>query len=94
MVTFGPVNSKVCIAYSRCPCNKLWRRSECLNISTIEVNRPSTKTIAKQIFGAIFYKSLNNFRVEGQKWIVYKKRCIYTGYNFFSRLLVSVLELL
>ena len=32
MLTFGLVSSKVCITYSRCPCNKLWRRLECLNI--------------------------------------------------------------
>ena len=32
MLTFGLVSSKVCIKYSRCPCNKLWRRLECLNI--------------------------------------------------------------
>ena len=32
MLTFGLVSSKVCITYSRCPCNKLWRRSQCLNI--------------------------------------------------------------
>ena len=31
MLTFGLVSSKVCITYSRCPCNKLWRRLECLN---------------------------------------------------------------
>ena len=28
-------------------------------------------------FRAIFQKSLNNFRGEGQEWIVYKKRCIF-----------------
>ena len=27
-------------------------------------------------FWGHFLKSLNNFRGEGQKWIVYKKRCI------------------
>ena len=37
MLTFELASSKVCITYSRCPCNKLWRRLECLNIKT-EVN--------------------------------------------------------
>ena len=32
MLTFGLVSSEVCITYSRYPCNKLWRRTECLNI--------------------------------------------------------------
>ena len=54
MLTFGLASSKVCITYSRCHYNKLWRRLECLNIQTIEVNRPSTETIAKQFFEAIF----------------------------------------
>ena len=31
MLTFGLISSKVCIAYSRFPCNKLWQRLECLN---------------------------------------------------------------
>ena len=39
MLTFG---RKVCITYPRCPSNKLWRHLQCLNIQTIEVNRPST----------------------------------------------------
>ena len=43
MLTFGLVISKGCITYSMNPCNKLWRRLECLNIQTTEVNRPSTK---------------------------------------------------
>ena len=29
---FGLVSSKVCITYSRCFGNELWRRLECLNI--------------------------------------------------------------
>ena len=32
MLTFGLVSSKVCITYSRCYCNKLWRSSKYLNI--------------------------------------------------------------
>ena len=32
MLTFGHLSSKVCITYSRCPCNKLWRRLKYLNI--------------------------------------------------------------
>ena len=62
MLTFGHVSLKVCITYSRCSCNKLWRRSACLNIYTTEVNEPSTKQL------------LNNFRGEGQKWIAYKRK--------------------
>ena len=31
MLTFGLVSSKVCIIYSRCACNKLWRSLECLH---------------------------------------------------------------
>ena len=50
MLTFGLVSLELCITYSSCPCNKLWRRLECLNIETTEVNRPSTK----EFFGAIF----------------------------------------
>ena len=76
MLAFGLASSKVYIIYSRCPCNKLWGRSECLNIYTIEVNGPCTK----QFFGAIFWKSLNNFRGGGQKLIVYKKKCV-AAYN-------------
>ena len=34
MLTLGLVSSKVRIKYPRCPCNKLWRRFECLNIYT------------------------------------------------------------
>ena len=45
MLTFGLFSSKICIAYSRCPCNKLWRRLESLKIKTIEVNTPSTKQL-------------------------------------------------
>ena len=30
MLYFGLAISKVCITYSRCPCNKLWRHLECL----------------------------------------------------------------
>ena len=62
MLTFGIASLKVCITYSRCPCNKLWRRLECLNIKTTEVNISSTKQL------------LNNFRGEGQKWIVHQKK--------------------
>ena len=37
----------------------------------MEFNRPSTKhAIAKQFFGVIFWKSLNNFWGEGKKGIV------------------------
>ena len=73
MLTFGLVSSKVCITYSRCPCNKLWRHSECLNIETIEVNRPSTKQLLKK-FWDDFLERLNSFRGEGKKWIAYKKK--------------------
>ena len=34
MLTLRLVSSKVRIKYPRCPCNKLWRRFECLNIYT------------------------------------------------------------
>ena len=37
--------------------------------------------MAKQFFGAIFPKSLNNFRSEGQNWVVYKKRCKLVLYD-------------
>ena len=57
MLTFGPVSSEVCITYSRCPCNKLWRRLECLIIQTIEVNRPSTKELLNSFFGRFFRKA-------------------------------------
>ena len=50
MLTFWFVSSKVCITYCRCPCNKLWRRSEWLNIETMEVNRPSTKQLLNYLF--------------------------------------------
>ena len=57
MLTFGLVSSKVRITYSRCPCNKLWRRLECLNIETIEVNRPSTKQFLNIFWGRFFRKA-------------------------------------
>ena len=37
--------------------------------------------MAKQFFVAIFKKSLNSFRGDGQKWIVYKKK-VYHSENF------------
>ena len=43
MLTLGLVSSKVRFNYPRCPCNKLWRRLECLNIYTFfkkKFNRP------------------------------------------------------
>ena len=70
MFAFGLVSSKVCITYSRCPCNKLWRRLECLKKQQVLIDH----LIAKQFVRAIFWKSLNNFRGEGQKRIVYKKK--------------------
>ena len=73
MLTFGLFSSKVCITYSRCPCNKLWRRLECLNIQTIEVNRSSSKQLLSNFWGDISEK-LKQFSGEGQKWIVYKKK--------------------
>ena len=54
MLTFGLVSSKVCITYSRYPCNKLWRRLECLNIQTTEVNRPSTKQLLNNFLQQFF----------------------------------------
>ena len=54
---FGLISSKVYIIYSRCPCNKLWRRLEYLNILTIEVNRPSTK----QLLNSFFLEKLKQF---------------------------------
>ena len=56
MLTFGFASSKVCITYTRCPCNKLWRRLECLDKYqlTIEVNRPSTKQLLKKFLGRLF----------------------------------------
>ena len=50
MLTFGLVNSKVCITYSRCPCNKLWRRLEC----------PSTKQLLNNFWGD-FSEKLKQF---------------------------------
>ena len=60
MLTFGLVSSKVCITYSRCPCNKLWRCLECLNIQTIEVNRSSTKQLLNNFLGR-FLEKLKQF---------------------------------
>ena len=59
MLTFGLVSSKVCITYTRYPCNKLWRRLECLDKYqlTIEVNRPSTKQLLKNFLGRLFRKA-------------------------------------
>ena len=52
MLTFGLVKSKVCIAYSRCSCNKPWRSSECLNIQTIEF-----KQLLNNFLGRFFRKA-------------------------------------
>ena len=51
MLNFGLASSKVCITYSKCPSIKLWRRLECFNISTIEVNKPSTKQLLNNFLG-------------------------------------------
>ena len=56
MLTFGFVSSKLRIIYSRCPCNKLWQSLECLNIQTIEVNRPSTKRLLNSFLGRFLEK--------------------------------------
>ena len=57
MLTFGLVSLKVCITYSSCPCNELWRHLECLNIYTIEVNRSSTKQLLNNFLGQLFRKA-------------------------------------
>ena len=56
MLTFALVSSKVCVTYSRRPCNKLWRRLECLNIERIEVDRPFTKQLLNNFFERFFRK--------------------------------------
>ena len=56
MHTFGLVSSEVYITYSRCPCNKLWCHLDCLNIQTIEINRPSTKPLLNNFWGDFFEK--------------------------------------
>ena len=84
MLTFGPVSSKACITYSRCNCNKLWRRLECLNIWAIEVNRQSTKQLLNNFLGRFFRKASAIFgaRVENRLFIK-KKRC--TGWHLNKR---------
>ena len=67
MLTFVLVSSKVCIKYSRCPCNKLWWRWECLNIQTIEVNRASTKKLLNNFLGQFFRAKLKQFLRRGSK---------------------------
>ena len=67
MLTCGLVSSKVRITYSRCTCNKLWRRLEFLNIYTIEVNnRPSTKQLLNNFWGD-FLEKLKQFSGRGSK---------------------------
>ena len=49
------------------------------DLKTIEINRPSTKQLLSNFWGAIFY---NNFCGEDRKRIVYKKKC--SDRNFFK----------
>ena len=69
------VSSKVCITFSRCPCNKLWRRSECLDIETTEVNRPSTKQLLNNFLRWFIRKAETIFGARFKNGLLIKKRC-------------------
>ena len=74
MLTFRPASSKVCITYSRCPCNRLWRHLECLNIQTIEVNTSSTKQLLNNFLGRFFRKASGIFGARIKDGLFIKKK--------------------
>ena len=73
MHSFGLVSSNMCITYSMCPCNKLWRHLECLNIYTIKVNRPSTKQLLHNFLGWCFRKAETIFGARVKNGLFIKK---------------------
>ena len=80
MLTFRLVSSEICITYCRCPCNKLWRRSECLNIETIEVNGPSTEQLLNNFLGRFFRKAQTIFGMRVKNGLFIKKNVPLKSY--------------